>query len=213
MKAWSQTVYGVAHALHIARSINFGNLATVEESLSQAEQWCKSNLGFESNLPALSFKKNSINLQNSDHDEIFANLSSNVTKVLFIGLATLIDESLTHLISKHSSPPNTLTPKIQWIESRIPAKYSWASNGLFELCALRNALVHNAGRHNQSSIDILSLAGITTATNNHLITISFGDLFRYRRAFRTICGELLKLRKKSEDSKPQQHVPRSEKKE
>jgi hypothetical protein len=70
----------------------------------------------------------------------------------------------------------------------------WAANGMLELCALRNAVVHNSGKLNDSAIGILKNANITDAKQDHEVSLSFGDLFRYRRALRTIIGELQKRR-------------------
>lgn len=70
----------------------------------------------------------------------------------------------------------------------------WAANGMLEFCALRNAVVHNSGKLNDSAIEILKKADVEDAKLNHDISLSFGDLFRYRRALRTVIGELQKLK-------------------
>lgn len=44
-------------------------------------------------------------------------------------------------------------------------------------------------------IDILKNAGAGDARLGHEVSLSFGDLFRYRRALRTVIGELQKLKK------------------
>jgi len=67
MLQWSQTVYGVAHSLHLANSIKLGNLTALLESLSAAEKWNQSDLGFTSSLPMKEFRDGSINLNGKDH--------------------------------------------------------------------------------------------------------------------------------------------------
>ena len=194
MLKWSQTVYGIAHSLHIADSVKLGNLTTLVTSLNAAEGWNRSDPGFTSSLPAKQFKDGSINLDGKDYNEIFQNLSENIVRILFVNLAVLADECLGQLISNAGvQPPNYLTSKVEWAKSRIDAKYDWAANGMLELCALRNALVHNGGRLNDSTVAILESAGVTDATSGHEVSLSFGDLFRYRRALRTTIGELQKL--------------------
>jgi hypothetical protein len=194
MHNWSQTVYGIAHALNIANSVNLGNLTTLLDSLTTAEAWNKSNLGFTSSLPVRRFKKGSINLDGKDHKEVFRILSENIVRALFVNLSVLIDECLSHLINRLGiTPPNALTSKVEWAKSRTETKYEWAANGLLELCAIRNAIVHNGGKLNESAISILERAGVRDAQLNHEVSLSFGDLFRYRRAFRTIVGELRKI--------------------
>lgn len=194
MLQWSQTVYGVAHSLHLANSINLGNLTTLIESLSVAEQWNRSDLGFTSSLPTTDFKGGSINLDGKDHGEIFGTLSENIVKIPFVNLAVLADECLDQLIREAGAPsPNYLTNKAEWVKAKIDGKYEWAANGILELCALRNAVVHNGGKINRSVVDILEKAGVRDAKFGHEVSLSFGDLFRYRRALRTVIGELRKL--------------------
>jgi hypothetical protein len=195
MLQWSQTVYGVAHSLHIANSLKLGNLTALMDSLTAAEKWNSSDLGFDSSLPMKEFKDGSINLNGSDHEEIFRILSENIVRILFVNLAVLADECLGQLIAETGvTPPNYLTSKAEWIKSKIDQKYVWAANGMLELCALRNAVVHNGGKLNDSAIAILKKAEIEDAKQDHEICISFGDLFRYRRALRTVIGELQKLK-------------------
>lgn len=195
MLQWSQTVYGIAHSLHLANSIKLGNLTALIESLSAAEQWNQSDLGFASSLPAKEFRDGSINLDGKDHGEVFGILSENIVKILFVNLAVLADECLNQLITEAgTSPPNYLTSKVEWVKSKIDDKYEWAANGMLELCALRNAVVHNGGKINKSVVDILEKAGVGDAKLGHEVSLSFGDLFRYRRALRTVIGELQKLK-------------------
>jgi len=196
MLEWSQTVYGVAHSLCIARSVKLGNLTALIDSLSAAEQWNISDLGFTSSLPSKDFKDGSINLNGKDHEEVFAILSENIVKILFINLAVLADECLAQLIEEAgATPSNYLTSKAEWVKSKIDNKYMWAANGMLEICSLRNAFVHNGGKLNDSAIEILKKADVKDAELNHKISISFGDLFRYRRALRTVIGELQKIKK------------------
>lgn len=196
MLQWSQTVYGVAHSLHLANSIKLGNLTTLVESLSAAEKWSQSDLGFTSSLPKKEFKSGSINLSGKDHVEVFGILSESIVKILFVNLAVLADECLDQLIAEAgATPPNYLTSKAEWVRSKIDEKYEWAANGVLELCALRNAVVHNGGKINKSVVDILEKAGVGDAKIGHEVSLSFGDLFRYRRALRTVIGELHKLKK------------------
>lgn len=194
MLKWSQTVYGVAHSLCISRSIYFGNLGKLVESLQLAEKWNKTNLGFESCIPNRSFKKGCVKLEGSDHEQIFLKISENIVKILFINLAVIADETLGYLIKKSGNKPgNYLINKIEWSKSRINPELHWSINGMLELVAIRNALVHNEGRWNESSIQILKKAGIGSVDRCAIISLSFADLFRYRRALRTLAGELRKL--------------------
>ncbi len=196
MLRWSQTVYGVAHSLHIANSLKLGNLTTLLESLSAAEHWNASDLGFDSALPRKEFREGSINLDGRDHEEIFKVLSENIVKVLFVNLTVLADECLSQLIAEAGvEPPNYLTSKVEWVKSKIDPRFEWAANGLLETCAVRNAIVHNGGKLNESAISNLEKAGISSATRDHEISLSFGDLFRYRRSLRTVLGEVQKLKR------------------
>ncbi|GAB4218037.1 MAG: hypothetical protein OHK0012_25080 [Synechococcales cyanobacterium] len=65
---------------------------------------------------------------------------------------------------------------------------------MFELCALRNAIVHNGGKINESMVKILNKAGVKDAKLGYIVLLSFSDLFRYRQALRTVTGELQKIR-------------------
>lgn len=195
MLQWSQTVYGVAHSLHIAHSLKLGNLDTLLDSLTAAQQWNESDLGFESCLPEKGFREGSIKLDGKDHEEVFLVLSENIVRILFVNLAVLADECLAELIAQvGAEPPNYLTAKAEWVKSKLGHSYQWAANGLLELCALRNAIVHANGCLNPATIAILQKAGVTNVRPDHEISLSFGDLFRYRRALRTVFGEVDKLR-------------------
>jgi len=144
------------------------------------------------------FRDGSINLDGKEHEEVFGILSENIVKILFVNLAVLADECLAKLIAEAGvSPPNYLTSKAEWVKSKIDEKYAWAANGVLELCALRNAVVHNEGKINESANEILIKAGVHDAKLTHNVCLSFGDLFRYRRALRTVIGELQKLKKNS----------------
>lgn len=194
MLQWSQTVYGVAHSLNIARAVKLGNLDTLIESLTAAAAWNRSDLGFTSCLPEKDLKDGAIKLDGKDHEEIFVNLSENIVRILFVNLAVLADECLAHLMQCAAvDPPNYLTSKAEWVKSKIDTKHAWAANGLLELCALRNSIVHANGVLNPSAMDILKKAGVSDAQHGHVISLSFGDLFRYRRALRTVFGEIEKL--------------------
>ncbi|WP_407278967.1 hypothetical protein U5817_22985 [Aromatoleum evansii] len=194
MLQWSQTVYGVAHSLNIAKAVKLGNLDTLIESLTEADAWNESDLGFTSCLPQKDFKDGAIKLDGKDHDDVFINLSESIVRILFVNLAVLADECLAYLIERADvNPPNYLTSKAEWVKSKIDRKYAWAANGLLELCALRNAIVHANGVLNASAIEILGKADISDAQVGHLVSLSFGDLFRYRRALRTVFGEIEKL--------------------
>lgn len=193
MLAWSQTVYGVGHALHVAKSINFGNLNTIVESMTAAERWNPSNLGFESSLPVKEFTPGSIKLDGGSHHEVFAHVSENIVRVLFVNLAVLADEVIGYLIGlTGENVPQYLFNKIEWVKPRITPGLEWAINGMFEMVAIRNALVHNNGRWNSTTIGQLRATGVTDVQSEVQISLSFGDLFRYRRALRTVVGELRK---------------------
>ncbi len=194
MREWSQTVYGVAHSLNIAHGVKLGNLDTLLESLVAADAWNASDLGFTSNLPARDFKDGDIRLDGRDHAEVFANLAENIVRILFVNLAVLADECLAHLIrAAGTEPPNYLTNKAEWVKAKLDQKHAWAANGLIELCALRNALVHANGHLNASAVALLVKAEVTGSKEGHKVQLSFGDLFRYRRALRTVLGEVEKL--------------------
>lgn len=194
MREWSQTVYGVAHSLNIAQGVKLGNLDTLLESLVAADAWNASDLGFTSNLPARGFKDGDIRLDGRDHAEVFANLAENIVRILFVNLAVLADECLANLIGAVGiKPPNYLTSKAEWVKANLDQKHAWAANGLLELCAIRNALVHANGHLNASAVALLVKAEVAVAKAGHQVRLSFGDLFRYRRALRTVLGEVQKL--------------------
>ncbi len=194
MLRWSHTVYGVGHALHVAESIKFGNLETIIDSMRAAETWNNSVLGFESNLPARKFTEGSIYLDGSGHKEVFNRVTESIVRVLFINLAVLADEIMGYLIGQTGATvPNYLFNKVEWTHARIPSNFHWVTYGLFELVAIRNALVHGDGRWNESTVAQLKLAGIQHVDMNVEISLSFGDLFRYRRALRSVIGELRKF--------------------
>lgn len=194
MLRWSQTVYGIAHSLQIVESINMGNLDTLMTSLRNAAARKPSDLGFESSIDARDFGENAVKLDGRDHAQVFDILSDNVTELLFVNLAVLADECLAQCMANAgANVPNYLTAKVEWIKPRLDQEHRWAANGLLELCAIRNAIVHNEGRLGRKSVELLLSADVTNIKEDHRIQLSFGDLFRYRRALRTVVGEARKL--------------------
>lgn len=194
MLNWSQTVYGVGHALHVANSIKFGNLDTIVDSMQAAENWNSSLLGFASILPAKEFTPGSIKLDGVSHEEIFGRVSESIVRVLFVNLVVLTDEVMGYLIGlTGANVPEPVFSKVEWAKAHINHGFEWATSGLLEMVAIRNALVHNGGRWNGPSIEQLKLAGVAVVDSTVDISLSFGDLFRYRRALRTVVGELRKL--------------------
>lgn len=194
MKAWSRTAYGIAHSLYIADSMNMGNLTTIGESLRNADGWRESDLGFGSNIESRQFEKEDVQLGADNHQEIFRNLVDSAIGMLLVNLAVISEECLEFLIRRAGDkPPTYLTPKVEWAKARVRSKHIWAPNGMLEMCAVRNALVHNGGVINSKTVSILDKAEIKNAEEGHEITMSFGDLFRYKRAFRTTIGEIERL--------------------
>jgi hypothetical protein len=194
MLKWSQTVYGIAHSLQIAKSIHLGNLESIVESLRAVESWNISNVGFSSCVPRRDFYEGAIKLDGHTHDEIFQRVSENVVQVLFVSLNVFADEVLGYLINKTGAAPgNFLINKLEWAKPRIDSKFHWAINGLFEMVAIRNAIVHNNAKWNAATVAQLRLAGVGTVDEKVQISLSFGDLFRYKRALRTISGEIRKI--------------------
>lgn len=194
MKEWSRTAYGIAHSLYIADSIDMGNLTTIGESLRAADDWRKSDLGFDSNIEPREFGKDDVQLDAESHEEVFQNLVDSAIEMLLINLAVISDDCLDLLIKEAGDdPPNSLTPKVEWAKGRVREKHIWAPNGMLEMCAVRNVLVHNNGVINSAALSILDKAEIEDVEKGHDVVLSFGDLFRYKRAFRTTVGEIEKF--------------------
>jgi hypothetical protein len=178
----------------MADAMNMGNLTTIGESLSIADSWRESDLGFDSSVEPRQFGKDDVELNADNHQEIFQDLIDSAIRMLFVNLAVLSEDCLDFLIKRAGDvPPNYLKPKIEWAKARVRPEHSWAPNGMLEMCAVRNVLVHNRGVINSKAISILNGAEINTVEEGHEVVLSFGDLFRYKRALRTTVGEIERL--------------------
>ncbi|GHS91181.1 hypothetical protein FACS1894139_01210 [Planctomycetales bacterium] len=214
MRQWSKTIYGIISSLHIAKSGDLSNPTPLQDSILAAEEWNASDIGFTSCVRIRKMKENSITLAGENHEEIFRIISERITKILLVNLDLLTDEWLGQSIAAVAvgtpkkpiylpgkavavgAPKKTiyLPGKIAWVTSKLDKKYAWATNGVLELHAIRNAIVHNSGELNDRVINDLKKAGVEDAKVGHKISISFGDLLRYRRAVRTVINEVKKLK-------------------
>ena len=66
----------------------------------------------------------------------------------------------------------------------------WARRGVLELNVIRNCFVHNDGRWSTRGLkDIGSFVTNLTAKDGDLVEVNYEDVFRYKRAVRTLLNQ------------------------
>jgi hypothetical protein len=191
MLKWTKTTYVLVHSISITKSIRLGNTKYLEDSINDSFKWKLSSIGINSNVPIQSFRKGSVKFNDDDENVLINGMVENVADFLFINLITILDEEVKQAsANKGFRVKPYLSGNIKYFT--INPKYKWALDGVLEAYEIRNCLIHNSGKWSQKSIDKLKKIVNPLPVLNSKIEIGYQDLFRYKRAVRTIIGEVNK---------------------
>jgi hypothetical protein len=188
---WTKTTYVLIHSISITKAIKLGNKKYLESSIRDSFSWRNSNIGIQSNVPIQSFRNGSVSFTEEDENILIDGMIENVADFLFINLVTILDEEVKQAAAnKGFTVKPYLSQNIKHFS--INVKYKWALDGVLEAYEIRNCLIHNSGKWSQLSINKLNKIVSPLPTLNSKIVIGYQDLFRYKRAVRTIIGEINK---------------------
>ena len=194
-KRWSQTAYGLLHAVERLKASDFKDASSAQQSISKLVQRFPSQTGFLSAVPQKSLKKDSIKVSLSDGKQSADEIANSLLCMLIADLVVLFDDIAgTQLADKGIACDTMPGGKADLLKSRFPDSRKWAARGVIELVSIRNAIVHNDSTWNDKALNLLSLADVIKLPQPGTpLRVGIDDLFRYRRAVRTALNEIKKL--------------------
>jgi hypothetical protein len=189
---WSQTAYGLIHSINIGSKIDLGNINRIGKSITESFNWLPREDQFSSKVGHRPYKEDDFRLDDEDVHDIITYLKENLLFLLLVNLATLTDELLSSIMVKYG----VNVEKYPYLRKKAEAvvcgpKQEWARFGVLELNIIRNCLVHNEGKWSDRALkDITSIVeGKPIATVGNPVTINYEDVFRYKRAVRTLLNQ------------------------
>lgn len=191
LNRWSQTAYGLVHSVTISSRLDLGNINRIGDSISESFGWFPRQDQFESNVEHRPSKENDFRLNDGDIKAVVSNLKTNLLSFLLIDLATLTDELLSSIMTVKGAKPE----KYRYLRDKTKAvrcapEQKWAQQGVLELNVLRNCFVHNDGKWSSRGLkDIGAVVENLTAKEGDPITVNYEDVFRYKRAVRTLLNQ------------------------
>jgi hypothetical protein len=194
LRTWSQAMYGTLHALRLMRAVDLGNIKKVGASVGASLDWIASDLGISSAVPEWPFNPSVIKLDGEEEAEVFDHVVRAISLSMAASLTALFDECLEDVLeAKGYTPRDYPGGKLVQLRGRLPADVAadkaWALDGVAELIAIRNAIVHGAGCWSERTLGDLPATSRGTAKVGDRLAVSFGDILRYKRAVRTVLNE------------------------
>ena len=196
-KKWTQATYGIIEA--VGRSATSGPTApkAYEHALVAAQDWSPSSLGFASVAVQKSMTPGSVNVEVKDVPAISSMVRGATIEMLVIQTAAVTEVLLGDLLTARCVVvvrPNTFSDGLKVLRKESAARgrtrpsNAWAIDAAHELRIVRNVLVHASGIWEQQSIRdfTASLRKSVPPNSGHRLSVSFDNLWAYRRAARTI---------------------------
>lgn len=199
-KSWKKlthSTYGLLHSVHLASSIDLGNIARIERSLSAARCWTDSSLGFVSAARKRVPKKGQIHFSDAEVDGLVTALRSGVIEVLLLSTTSVVEVLLADLLVSRgvaTSHPGSFSASIEVLRRALSTrgvlvKHQWAITSLHEMRILRNCIVHSTGEWSgHAAAEFAKRVGSPQPQVGTPIRLSLDDLFSYRSASRTALG-------------------------
>jgi hypothetical protein len=188
---WSQTAYGLIHAVDLAERLDFGNTEMIGNSIHEAFNWLPRSDQFQSNVDHHQSSPNDFQMNSVDAIACLEGLKRNLLGLLIVDLATIADGILADILesrSLHCCDYPYLREKTKAV--RCDPTQRWSQKGVLELNVIRNCFVHNQGKWSEKGLrDIADIVGSLTAKEGDMITTNFEDVFRYKRAVRTLINQ------------------------
>lgn len=184
-------MYGLIHAVKLSSAMGLGNIHRLDESIDASLQWVVGPKQFSSHVEDRMLDGRRIRMDDGDVDEISDSLKKNLLQFLLIDLASLADELLAEILTM----ANKCREDYRYLRNKVNAvvcksREEWAQKGVLELNILRNCIVHSNARWNDEALaEIRSICGSVSATSGDPLTLNYGDIFRYKRAVRTLLNQ------------------------
>lgn len=193
LSRWSQTAYGLVHSVKISSQLDLGNTNRIGSSVTESFGWLPRTDQFDSNVEHRLYSDADFRIDDGNVQTVVDNLKANLLSLLLVDLAALTDELLSSIMTTKGVQPDR--DKYSYLRNKAVAvkcdpKQGWAKLGVLELNVIRNCFVHNDGKwSNQGIKDIRALVANLTANEGDLVTVNYEDVFRYKRAVRTLLNQ------------------------
>ncbi len=188
---WSQTAYGLVHSVTMSSRLDLGNINRIGASVTESFGWFPRKDQFDSNVEHRPYKEDDFRLEDGDVKDVVSNLKANLLSLLLVDLAALTDELLSSILTAKGKKPANFPFLSNKAKSVICApEQEWARRGVLELNVIRNCFVHNDGKwSNRGLKDIGGIVTNLTAKDSDPVTVNYEDVFRYKRAVRTLLNQ------------------------
>lgn len=191
---WSRATYGLIQSVDLAEQQGFGNFRSLEAALTNAAQWSRSSLGFNSAARRRGFRRESIRVRADQVDQLLELLKPATLDMLLIGTASVTEVLLAEILVARgisTRAPATLNAALGKLKSSLQAngtiaRHAWAIDATHEMRIIRNCVVHNGGRWSEKAARDLHHAVGAKPIVGATVSASVDDLFAYRRAARTV---------------------------
>lgn len=191
LSRWSQTAYGLVHSVTMSSRLDLGNINRIGRSVTESFGWFPREDQFDSSVEHRPYKEDDFRLEDGDVKNVVLNLKANLLSLLLVDLAALTDELLTSIMTTKGKKPENfpfLSNKAKAVT--CAAEQEWARRGVLELNVIRNCFVHNDGKWSSRGLkDIGAVVTNLTAKDGDPVTVNYEDVFRYKRAVRTLLNQ------------------------
>ncbi len=188
---WSQTVYGLVHSVFISNSLGLGNINRIGESITDSFSWLPRMDQFDSNVKHRDSSREDFRLYDHEVNNVILNIRGNLLFFLFVSLAALTDELLSSIMVAKGKRPEEFQYLIDKVKVvRCDNEREWSRKGVIELNIIRNCFIHNDGNWSDRGLnDIRPIVTNLIAKNGDSVDVNYEDLFRYKRAVRTLLNQ------------------------
>ncbi|MFO0901080.1 MAG: hypothetical protein U0836_26945 [Pirellulales bacterium] len=196
-KKWSQTTYGLVHAVCVCDRSGALSDGEIEQSFHDAGTWTTPSLGFVSAAIRKPMRSSSIQIEECQTVELVGQLKADTIDALLICTVAITESLLSDLIVlrkvKRTAPNNfsgilsALQKKLKQDHAGRYAKCAWAFQAAHEMRVLRNCIVHAGGKWTQEGVDELSkyVPGRPPSVGSKIV-LGIDDIMSYRRCSRTL---------------------------
>jgi hypothetical protein len=190
VNAWTLTLYTLIQSLHVARKVQFGDLAALEAHIIDARAWSPMESSYASILLDHPFGKSRITFRR-DPEKHFEDTVAQFIQMLAQDLVVIFDAMMDGILASRGEAAGRFPQsKVEKLATHLDPKHDWARQGCLELIAARNVLTHSGGLWNKKSITIVSSFVKPPPAVGEKLQIGFPMLFRYRKAMRTFLNEV-----------------------
>lgn len=188
----------------LAESVDLGNLARLQRNIESANQWFKSELGFNSVAERRRMSPGSIRINPEDSERILQVLRPSVLEMILLTTVSITESILCDRLALHDASsvrPANLSQALDILKKKLRNNgrlndNGWAIQAMHEARILRNCIAHASGVWSDEAVvqfeEQFSSASVKPKSGEPF-TVSIDDIFAYRRAAKTVLNEAVRL--------------------